>query len=71
MADQKKIALITGASKGIGKAIAMGLAESGFFTVLIGRNEKDLCNVAEKTRYKFFNDMYTSISRLIESIKDY
>lgn len=42
-----KIAIITGASRGIGKAIALKLAESGFTVVNIARNTDDL-NVLKK-----------------------
>lgn len=44
----KKVAVITGASKGIGKAIALGLAELRFQTVLMGRNKSDLENVSNE-----------------------
>jgi 3-oxoacyl-[acyl-carrier protein] reductase len=37
-----KVALITGASKGIGKVIALKLAEIGFDLLITGRNEKQL-----------------------------
>jgi short-subunit dehydrogenase len=43
-----KTALITGASKGIGKAIAIGLAELGYQTILIGRNSGDLKKVKQE-----------------------
>ena len=43
---QNKVAIITGANKGIGKAIAMGLATLNYQTVLIGRNEADLDKVS-------------------------
>ncbi|WP_367865879.1 SDR family NAD(P)-dependent oxidoreductase [Pedobacter sp. WC2423] len=37
-----KYALITGASKGIGKAIANSLAGSGYYLLLVARNETEL-----------------------------
>lgn len=40
---KNKVAIITGASQGLGKALALHLAKSGFFVVLIARN-KDLLN---------------------------
>lgn len=41
-----KTALITGASKGIGKAIAIRLGQMNYQTFLIGRNQDDLKKVA-------------------------
>lgn len=43
---QQKVALITGASKGIGKAIAQGFAQMGYTTILFGRNLTDLKSVS-------------------------
>ncbi len=43
-----KVAIITGASKGIGRAISKGLAELAYQTILIGRNKNDLEIVAQK-----------------------
>lgn len=37
-----KVALITGASKGIGKAIALQLAQIGYNMLIVGRNRKQL-----------------------------
>ncbi len=39
-------ALVTGASRGIGKAIALALARAGADMVLLGRSESDLAEVA-------------------------
>jgi len=43
-----KIAVITGASKGIGRAVALGLSKMDFQTVLIGRNTVNLDEVSHK-----------------------
>lgn len=47
MKTNNKIAVITGASKGIGKAISIGLAKMAYQTILIGRNIQDLEAVAQ------------------------
>lgn len=40
MSEQRKVALVTGASRGIGQAIAAALAEAGFFVVGTATSEK-------------------------------
>lgn len=45
-----KIAVVTGASSGIGKAIALGLASQGATLNLVGRNQQRLQAVAQSVR---------------------
>ena len=45
-----KNALITGAGKGLGKVIAIALAQEGVNVGLVGRTEKDLVNLAEELK---------------------
>lgn len=45
-----KIALVTGASRGIGKATALGLARAGADIVVASRNLTELENVAQEVR---------------------
>ena len=49
---QNKIALVTGAGKGIGKAIALALAAEGVHVGLLARTGKDLQNVADEITAK-------------------
>jgi 3-oxoacyl-[acyl-carrier protein] reductase len=51
MTDLKnKNALITGAGKGIGKAIALALAKEGVNVILLARTQEEIDNVAAKAR---------------------
>ncbi len=43
-----KVAIITGSSKGIGKAIAKGLAENGAQVIISSRNQ-EACDEVEKS----------------------
>lgn len=50
MSLQNKVAIITGATKGIGRATALALAEEGVSLGLIARTETDLQAVAEEVK---------------------
>ena len=47
-----RVAMVTGASRGLGEAIALGLAEAGSDLVLCSRDQERLENVATQTRSK-------------------
>jgi uncharacterized protein len=53
MTSDGKWAIITGASSGIGKALAMEFASGGLNVVLTGRSEQALAEVAKDCRAKF------------------
>ncbi|MED5569658.1 MAG: SDR family NAD(P)-dependent oxidoreductase, partial [Chloroflexota bacterium] len=40
MSLSEKVVIVTGSSRGIGKAMAMGLAEAGAFVVVAARSEE-------------------------------
>ena len=44
---KKKVALVTGAGKGIGKACAIALAEAAADLIIISRTQKDLDQVSK------------------------
>jgi NAD(P)-dependent dehydrogenase (short-subunit alcohol dehydrogenase family) len=47
-----KVAIVTGGSRGLGKAIALGLADAGADVVVASRTQSDLDAVAEEIRAK-------------------
>ena len=49
---EKKVALVTGSSKGIGKGIAKILVENNYIVYINGRNTKDLENTAKELNNK-------------------
>lgn len=55
-----KVALVTGAGKGIGKAVAIALAKEGVNVGLMARTEKDLAAVAEEIKASGVNVAYAT-----------
>ena len=49
MNSNDKVALVTGAGTGIGKAVALGLLQAGYRVVLIGRRLEPLAQVARES----------------------
>ncbi len=45
---KEKVAVVTGASSGIGEAIAKKLSQQGASIVLVGRNEQRLNEIAQQ-----------------------
>lgn len=48
----EKVAIVTGASSGIGRAAARLFAEGGYTTVAVGRNEKELSALSQSIKSK-------------------
>jgi short-subunit dehydrogenase len=53
MEISKKLAIITGASRGIGRALAVGLAKSGCELLLTALEEAELSSLSQEIRRKF------------------
>ena len=72
MGIDQKIALITGASSGIGAAIAQRLCEAGYYSILVARSEKKLKHISGMLMKDGLNCSYISADisneRSVESL---
>lgn len=57
MASKQKVALVTGANRGIGFETALGLAQRGYLVIATCRRQEDSENAAERIRSKGFSAM--------------
>ena len=72
-----KTALITGASKGIGRGAAVALAQAGGNIIAVGRNQNELTSLGKiikkyKVKYSFFKcdvNNYNQIKDFITNLK--
>lgn len=55
----KKTALITGASSGIGYALAHEFAQAGYDVVVIGRNQSALMRLSNECKQRYNTDIFT------------
>lgn len=62
----EKIAIVTGAGRGIGKAIAVELLEAGFFTALCSRSQESAASLEAEISSFAGNFMISSVDILIE-----
>lgn len=67
----KKNILITGASKGIGKSIAIGLAKAGYNLFLTSRNAGLLTKISQETKAKDYCVCNLSIKDDIENLVNF
>lgn len=63
--SEKKIAIVTGASRGIGKAIALELARQGVFVVINYNGSKEKAEEALRTIQKVEMEWFISVMWLI------
>ena len=65
----KKVAIVTGASKGIGKAIALGLAEFGAHVIVSSRKKNQLTLLEMNSCQKDFQLHHLNVMLEIDDYK--
>lgn len=63
----KNYALITGASKGIGKAMALLLATKGYHLLLVARSETELVSLCDLVKQKYGVEAYYLVADLAKA----
>lgn len=63
----KKIALITGATSGLGKAIALSLAQEGYYVIITGRRKDKLEELEQEIEVKY----ESKVLSLCFDVRDY
>lgn len=58
---KQKTAIITGASRGIGRAVSLYLAKQGYYTILIARREQKLSELVNKINNEFSGAEYHTL----------
>ena len=76
MSSSRKVAIVTGAGSGIGRAVALGLLQDGYAVALAGRRAEPLRDVARDSQSNDALDLPTdvadpaSVQRLFETTRD-
>jgi len=64
MPQEKKVALVTGAAKRVGRAIALALAEEGYYLVVhYGRSRKEAEETVDEIKHKGVEAIALSAAR--------
>jgi NAD(P)-dependent dehydrogenase (short-subunit alcohol dehydrogenase family) len=68
--ENRKIALVTGATEGIGKATAKGLLEKGFTVIIHGRNAQKLADTAQELKKLTGSEAVETLQADLSSLRE-